>query len=660
MARGGVRVTLAAAMHFPQSANFAMSLRIPLLVLGVVLTGAKVATAQLPGSVRLRIGDALANAASQIDPSTFPRLEAAEADARLAMDRAEAFLRRRTDPTNADRWLVYLKFDELREAIDSTGKRRSRTIGREAEALRQRLVGLEPGLELTRLRAVRKAVDALVNAARFEAGDRIAKAIRKRLKAAADDFRDFEGFDDDGQGVAATERLEDVDQLVGLLAPTGQATDPIARIRNVYRYPNAAIQVDGRLVTDAAGRRVRQCRGVNDCILGTRVVGSASIDGDVTASLLPAHDGIALAVALRGRFASNNRGYNGPVVLTSVGRGHVSATRQITIRRSGVSMTPVFATAILSTDVTSITPKRRLFRRLIRRVAAKRVAEQKPRAERISVERLRQQVGEGFAEQTREATSIQIPDVVDRVRPYLRRLDVAEPTTHLQSTSSDVRFDATLADDDQLASPTPTPPMATGFATVQIHETMINNIAGPALGGRTLSRDDLRSLLDRSGLPLKTAGTNEVDDDEGGFEIDFDPTRPVVFLARDGGLRLGIRGTRFESDGRELKRRLQISARYEIASSLGENGRPIEYLQKAGTEEIDFPGSRRLSASQAGLRKTIEERFEGVFPDRLLHNPIDVPQRSGSTSGLRADLPRRLFATDIAIDRGWFGVRFDR
>lgn len=136
--------------------------------------------------------------------------------------------------------------------------------------------------------------------------------------------------------------------------------------------------------------------------------------------------------------------------------------------------------------------------------------------------------------------------------------------------------------------------------------------------------------------------------DEPPFEIDFSRVRPIIFEARDQRIRLGIRGTRFAQGHRELKRPMEITAVYAPATT--PNGRMV--LTREGDVDIDFPGGRRLTVSETGLKAAMIKKFADIFPAILLDQPLQVPD-TVKVDALRG---RVYYPCLIAADDGWLSL----
>ena len=289
----------------------------------------------------------------------------------------------------------------------------------------------------------------------------------------------------------------------------------------------------------------------------------------------------------------------------------------VELSESDVVFEPITASASMQTRIDRI--EHRL--NLVRKIARKRAAKQKPLAERIAHGRLISRLNEEFSGQTDQAVGAAVPDVIDRAKAYLMRLDLDEPTRTLSSTEDAVFLNATIRKSSQLAAPVPAPPLpVVGEALVQIHESLVNNTIGSILAGRKMTRSELRSIVSKV-KPDDEADSGEEAPD---FEIDFARSRPIIFEAREGQLRIGVRGTRFAQGRRVIEKPLEIVAVYRPVE--GESG--DLQLQRDGDLTVNFPGTKRLSTMQAGMRGAIKTAFAKAFPESLMDEPLRLPEDS--------------------------------
>ncbi|WP_339886635.1 hypothetical protein [Rhodopirellula europaea] len=599
---------------------------------------------------------------SELDPNRLPSQEQTEADVVAAMNAADAFFQRVTDPSNHDAWMRFLDFGPLQSAIagdESVAKR-----GNAAVELSQRLSGPEEGLELSRLVALRESLDRYLAALRYGNPERGLAVIERQLETLAGILSSEENANEQTESTPriladlSGEEVAQIESIVETLAAANQASDLVSRITGRYSSPNLRAFVDGRVISDAITRPVNNPERVNDCLLGTRIIGDARVVGNVTGSLLPSEGNIRLLIRLDGQFSTSTKGYNGPVTLRSSGFGQVYAARQFVITEKRVFAGEPIATASLSTQINQINHPLKL----VRKIASKKAAEMKPQAEAISRRKLQDRVLEGFRQQTDEEASRTFPDLDAKMRPWLRRLDLPAPTRTIGSTTDAVHVRATMRRPFGLSAPGEGPSLSMvrtatssgtypgGYsAAIQVHESILNNTVMKLLAGETFTPEKLRDLTSSFGIPSDKDASAETDvtDDEPAesFEVDFSGFRPVYFEARDQTLRIGLRGDRFAQGDRELDRRLEVSAVYRPA--ITEDGRMI--LIRDEDIDLKFPGGRRLTLSQTAIKANIEEGFDKLFPMTLLHREWTLP----STLQLPALAGRSAKVIGIDAQDGW-------
>ncbi len=572
------------------------------------------ADAQVSRSAVLSIADAARYSAQRLDADKIGDAKQRQQAFLVAVDELKSHLTRTASASNTDAWIKYLRITDVLEGIEDKAK--ESVLAKSAAEVSQRATGLYPGLEVPAVVRVRQAASEYSDALRFSRKELIVKAISKQLQRYSEQLIELK--EQPSQDDIATLGL-----LLDLLDRLDQQVPLTQTAMSRFSSPNLRVTIDDDIIQRSVGRNVNQSSPVRDCILGTRIVGDALLSGNVTATLLPSIGSVRVQIALAGNISSNNTGYNGPVRLRTSGFGQVHASRVVSVDESGVRLEPVTTTASLTTRIDAI--EHRL--RLVRRIAKKKAAEQKPAADKIARGLLISRVSERFSEDTAGAASRPVPDVMAQARPILRRLGFQEPTRTIGSTSNSVYLTATIRKDNQLASPVPPPPVRVGYeATLQIHESVINNTLGTLLAGRTMTQTELQRLAERSGrASSQAAATKQEDADESDepseFEIDFDQSRPIVFEARDGLVRIGIRGTRFKQGKRELKKQLEIAATYRPIKTVD----GVVLLDRVGEAEIKFPGTKRLSTLQAGIRGSIKRGLADSFPQTLMDQPWKVP-----------------------------------
>jgi hypothetical protein len=452
--------------------------------------------------------------------------------------------------------------------------------------------------------------------------------IGRQLEALATRFEELEAvpsIDD-----AAASNL-----ILGILEDANQDVPAVRTLRELYGRPNVRLRIGEALVQELVSRNIDEIQPVSDCILGTRITGTAHFVGSAKANLLPANGAVRMQLTVSGRANSNNIGRNGPVRIRSQGFAGLCMTRNITVSESGITFDPSYVDVKLNTKINAIEHRSRL----VQRIAWRKARESKNEADRIAIERMRQRLRSDFDRDTQQQASMPA-DPLAKVRPILQRLELPEPTRELNSTDDAIFLRSVFRRDDQVGSAVSPPPCPTNqHAVLQVHESAVDNALGHLLAGRTVNEREINQLLADVGRSVSE------DSEEEPFEIDFASVRPIVFEARDDVLQIGVRCTRFSQGSRELKRSMIISAQYTATST--QDGRVI--LTRTEKVRISFPGGRRLTMGQAGLRRVIEDNFSDVFPETLLEQPLKIP------SDFRLEKVRgREFRTQlITAQDGW-------
>lgn len=582
---------------------------------------------QLPESKKSQLISMASQAKENLGRRPFPSPQQAGERVTFAASAFSDYLFRHTSGERATNWLDYVDADPLVDAIVS--QKSSVEIENAARLMQSRLVGNIVGLEMPPLVKLRDETAALIAAVNYSNPDRSERSVQQQLDALTKRL-ESENLDTPQEAAALS-------LIVQLLDQSNQVPELVTEVYNAFSRPNLVVTLDGGLIQDAIARPVDRLRPVRDCILGTRIIGNGHLQGEVLGRLSPCMGRVQIDLVLTGQFRSDSVGYNGPVRLPSIGQGAITATRSLWIGEDGVSLSNVSSSASLNTTVTSIQHPLRI----VRRIASKQVAQKKPQADQIARERFRNQVVTDFTNQTSEAAQRlgtgpqdgaklpgKLPSLSD-ARVTLKRLNLSPPSRLIGSTSHSVFAQVTQRTGKQLAaissppSPgTPGPGIVSGDATLQVHESLIDNLASTVLGGRTMTGQQIDQLIGNvkdTSISRATPGS-AIEPPPEKFEIEFASLRPIIFELRDQKIRVGIRGNRFSQDGRDERISLEITATYEPVDMGG-----YKVLRRTGIVEVDFPGDGRIGLQKVAQRRSIRKLFNDRFPETLLNQPLVLP-----------------------------------
>lgn len=574
------------------------------------------------------------SATSGLDVKRLPNLDSVRAKLLTELNDVESYFENNTDDENRDAWMEYLQLSPLLAALQV--KDSEKDLARLAVELRDRLIGTVPGLELTVLREVRDSLSTLISALRFQDEEMAIKLLESQLGALSELIKTVDE-------VPTPDQFSAISIRVDLLASARQSPELIEGIRKVFGQPNLAVRVSNDFLNQVLGQDISRTEPVKDVILGTRLSGTAVMNGKVSAVLIPSADAAQIEVRLTGTVDTTNDGVNGPVRLKSRSQGKVDLSRVITIDSEGVQFGKTNSDVSLETEITNMTAKSDL----ALRVGKKQSVKKKPQTDRIAKEKLRQRVTEQFESEMEGMKANASTKLLNEAKPVLERLSLSPPQQSWRTDEGRLSLDVMLRSAAQLSAVNPPSNFESSYLfAAQLHESIIENAFTVILAGRTLDKDRLNELLENAGAPQ----SEPTDEEEANFEISFSRSRPVIFEARNGKLKVGIRGTRFaQGDRTPLNKAMEITANYEVIT--GEAEQPI--LKRVGDVEVNFPRAR-LSIRDAGLKPIIQKEFSKIFPEMILDQSIQVAEDAEMKS-LRG---REFRGSEINIDNGWLSIAF--
>jgi len=557
-------------------------------------------------------------------------LATAAAKLRSALGPLDRLLAR--SPSGAD-WKKYLDWPALEAQAASGSNADPATLRR----LQKLLDAGENGLEMHQFATVRRAVTAYAEAAEAAKSPEAQAAYAQRLDKLAAAVAA-------GAAAGTTEALDPVGPLLAKLADSGQAPGVVARVRSAVDRPNLYLDIDESLLGSAVNRVVDERAPISDTVLGTRIRGTGHTTGLVLLDFVPALDQAIVDIALDATNHSDTRGSQGPVTVRTHGTTKVDARKRIMIDDERVSALPVEAHASTSTRTAGIGVSKRFGQKLIRKIASRKIAEMRPKAEAISEQKARERVRQQFDSQTAGAIAQAQSDYQAKFRRPLMDRGWYPEMLHLNTSDSRLSVVARKALTDQIAAFTPPPAVdPDAVMAARVHETLVNNVAEITLGGRTITQQFVEEQIKKNNGTLPESLGN--DPDQAPWSITFAKRKPVELDADDSRVKMTVRGTRFTSGDREFPA-MDIWAAYRIEPADGKIR-----LVRDGDVQIYPPGfvpggGEKLTVAQTSLRRILQKRFGKVFKEVVDVEPLKMP---GQLAGA-GPLPMEQF---VARKDGW-------
>jgi len=561
------------------------------------------ASAQLPSQRLEELATSALQATETFQPPSATALDSAASGLRQSLVPLETLLNR---SPSGDAWRTYLDWPTLSAQAASGTAADPATLRR----LEQLLNATETGLDMPEFVRVRKAVTRYAEVADAARGNG-ANRMSQRLGALASSLLS-------ASATGSSESLAPVPPILERLVEAGQAPGIVAAVRSANSRPNILLEVHESLLAEAVNRPVDQVMPVDEVVLGTRVRGTGHTLGNVRLDFVPSPDRAAFDLVFDATNIANTRGSQGPVTVNSRGVTSLGARRRFFLDEYTASASPVQASASTDTAITGMAINSRFGKRMIQKIASRKIAETKPQAEAIAEGRARDRLRRQFQEQTEPALAQFRDQFQEKVRGPLQKQGLYPEMFHMNTTDTTLAITARKATASQLAAASLPPAAdAENMISARVHESAINNMLEEKLGGRVITQADVDQMA-RDGK-LKMPESLGSDPDQKPWAVTFAKHRPVTVAVDDGRVKLMVRGDKFVSGDRSFPG-MDIWATYAIATS--SQGM---HLIREGDVQIYPPGfkpggAEKLSMAETSLRRILQKRF-----DKLWKQVIDIP-----------------------------------
>ncbi len=569
----------------------------------VVAAFATQASAQLPTRRLEELATNALQATEIFRPASDAALDSAAAGLRQALTPLETLLNR---SASGKAWRTYLDWPAL-QAQAASGKAADPATLRRLEQL---FNATETGLDMPEFVRVRKAVSRYAEVADAARGNG-ASRMSQRLGALASSLLS-------ASATGSAESLAPVPPILERLVEAGQAAGIVAAVRDANSRPNILLEVHENLLAQAVNRPIDQMMPVDEVVLGTRVRGNGHTKGNVRLDFVPSPDRAAFDLVFDATNIAHTRGSQGPVTVNSRGVTNLGARRRLFLDEYTASASPVQASASTDSTVTGIAVNSRFGKRMIQKIASRKIAETMPQAEAIAEGRARDRLRRQFQEQTEPALAQFRDQFQEKVRGPLEKQGLYPEMLHMNTTDTTLAITARKSTASQLAAASMPPAAAAGtLISARVHESAINNMLEEKLGGRMITQADVDQMA-REGKTQMPESLGS-DPDQKPWAVTFAKHRPVTVAVDDGRVKLMVRGDKFVSGDRSFPG-MDIWATYAIATS--SQGL---HLIREGDVQIYPPGfkpggSEKLSMAETSLRRILQKRF-----DKLWKQVIDIP-----------------------------------
>jgi hypothetical protein len=570
----------------------------------------------------------------------------------------------------AQGWKAYLKWPLLEPHFSDEVKISGQSL-RDAELVLRRLRANQPGLEHAEF--VRTA-DALERYRELAFWHALARNRDTRpfydnylLKLEKQITRNLEK--------PTVEAARQIGKVLGLIDQLGHAAQLVQSVRQAFGQPNLRATLSSTALDRLAQRKVSESEPVRDFILGATVRGTAHSTGMLRLETRTAADHVAVELQLEGNIQTVTSSFKKPVRVGSYGSTDFVATKQVQLSDEQFRALPTAVSARTQTRTRSIQKTGGKFgKRLIEKIARKKVAESKSQAEWISARHAERKVAKKFDRQVLAALDKARKNYDAKLHHPLERLGMFPEHLLMTSSSTGMQVEATLASSQQISTQQLPPAVRDdNDVSVRVHETAINNFLPHLLGGAKLSQAKQSEPPRVEGeVPAwlkKAAQDPKVKEnfaEQATESPDFKPwsfllnrEHPASVTLDDEKLTVRIRlaelTTTEEGEDSVLKN-WDFLVTYQVA----QQGNQV-VLRRVGEIEVfptDFDPAwdKQLTGKQVGVRKNLHENINkraaegGGFPAEILLPEIELPEINGQQYTLELQ--------QLVCDQGWLALGY--
>jgi hypothetical protein len=620
-----------------------------LLGLSVVLLIANAAAAQQD------LAALFDEAAQNFKQVTENELNDARAELETRMKELERFVR--PSSQNGQRWLRYLKWEDLKNALAADGQADPRAL----RATLQRLNRDETGLEAKPFRRMADALHKQIQLSQMAQQPDQQKYYRDQLDALQKQLADYRNEPNAATSYQIGARLRYVSDM-------GGGRELVKAVRREFARPNAYMYISTNLI--AAGvDPINRREPVTDCILGTSIRSDARTRGTVGVATIPSEDKAVLEFISEGRTRSHNVGHNGPAVIRSNAETDFTATKRVELSDPAFVGKPSRSHATTDTHIYSTGKSGGGFgSRIVSNIAWKRAHQSERQAERIAADHAEDRIDRRFDQEVNDEIRDARKRYEDEYRRPLERRDEVPDHIHFSSTKDSVNLEVAQANRSQLAAPGDAPEAPAGHDLgMRLHESAVNNYSASLLSGATASETEpgqdvkfdvkLPKWMKDAWENRKTEPTDNGDApaDEGfkPYALTFREGRPLSVDFDDSSVKLTIHIARLKS-GDKTFRDWDVTGIYKPERVDG------GVVLRRDDDLVMLPANFRgaLSPRQTAERRNLEEELNARsaqgrgFPKSFELEPLE-PEGNLADAG-------PLDYQQFDVGNGWAVVAWDR
>ena len=532
-------------------------------------------------------------------------------------------------------WKSFLNWNDLESQLRS-----DQPDWKALDGVQRKFIDGYPGLEYPPFVRVREALQKYSYVGKLAEGDGGIQSINQYTNALADAIEKYndEPTTKNAAGLAAI-----LDWLGKIDRDQGLATE----VRSAHSRPNLRLRISERFLAKRFYQPIHDSMYVNEMILNTHVRGTATTNGSITADVVPNANGARIDIVFNGNTDTVSVGRQEPVTIRSRSATSLFARKSLFLYPTRIESGPARASGATNTKINSITPDRKLGRRIVEKIAWKKAGEQKPQTEAIAASRAADRLEKKIDEQTQTLLDNARADLNKQYRGEIGQRGLIPEHITTSSLENCVLVHGTQADSSQLSATTDPPSFCLdGDVVAQVHESAVNNTVEKAIAGMTLTDERIVKMMTE--MKMEIPAELQIGEDDQPWSISFAWNQPVTVEFDNQMLKVSVRGRRFTRGERVLNKVMEMSATYTMQTL----PTGVE-LTRQGDVEVTFPTNKegaQLRASDVVFKTLMEQKFSQLFKPFIKGDGFVLPGEFGSMGRIRLN---ELSTQDGWLSLGW-------
>lgn len=635
-------------------------------LLTALLSNFSCLTAAEPSADSQQLADQLWDLRGEHQPLTDERFAPVRAELRQKVERLSRVIDR---SRTADRWRKYLKWDLLLPHLEDDVTLNRETL-ENLDAVLRRFNGNVNGLEL---RSFRETADALQRYRELAFWYALAKRrdttplYESLVKQLQEQLRRH-------LEAPTVETARRIAKSVATIDYQGYAPELVNRLRSRFKNPNVQAELSVA-VLNRLTQPVTECEDVNDCILGARVRGDALVNGQVRFAAVQSDQRVRLDINLTGQINTKTVSYKKPVKIYSTGTTDYHGSKSVLVNDEYFQTTAAHVSANTRNRPYRVRKTGGKFgRRLVEKIAWKKVCEKKRQSERIASSKASSRVTKKFDERVVGPVAEGRDKYEEKLRLPLMRRGFEPSEIQFATTSSAITTNYALATATQLTTASHPPGKSLrNDVTVQVHESAVNNFIPFALAGVALVKDSpdtpqrmegdlpkwLKQLNEKNEQREEKEVSAEAEEDFKPYRLVFNREQPVSVGFDDEIMTVRLRFASMQT-GDEEDAKPMLNWDFLVRYRVKQRDNQVVLVRDGDIEAFptgfDPRWDTKLTPEQVGYRKNLAANLnkraeEGQgFP-----NEIDIPEIK---LGREGTVQRELAIEQLECDNGWLTIGY--